>query len=100
MFQRHVLVNIEVKTPKNVARRPLYDSARLVRVLQEVLRPEVDFTFISSFDHEWIRLYQESDFANFIFLHQREPTDLLPDDTDSWGQGCNVQLTGASAENI
>ena len=67
------------------------------------------FSFISSFDHDWIKLYQAleksrgaKDLTNFIYLHQRKWEDLLPkqETLKTWGKGCNVQFSGASLENL
>ena len=72
LFARELLINIEVKTPKTVALRPNYDSDRLIRVLHDSLQRlynseqqtmetqqlmSTDFSFISSFDHEWMERY-------------------------------------------
>jgi hypothetical protein len=66
------MVNIEVKTPKTVTLRPNYDSDRLIRVLYDCLQIRynsgkyqdndllraTNFSFISSFDHDFIKRYQ------------------------------------------
>ena len=70
-------------------------------------KPAVDFSFISSFDHDWIQRYQayearentqESDLAKFIFLYSRKPEDVLPpsEKTDKWGKGINCQPSCAT----
>ena len=121
LFGREVLINIEVKTPRDPANRPMYNSDKLIEILHPKLqeqfnanmidKPAVDFSFISSFDHDWIRRYQafesrtniqEQDKAKFIFLYSRKPEDVLPpaSETDTWSKGVNCQPSCASESNI
>jgi glycerophosphoryl diester phosphodiesterase len=115
------LINIEVKTPKDLAVRPLYDTDRLSAVLHEKLQDGFDlsqlekgavsFSFISSFDHAFIEKYQaweaknktpEDSKAHFIYLYSRRPEDLMPEKkvTDAWSKGTNCQPSCATPENI
>lgn len=114
-------MNIEVKTPRDPVNRPQYNSDKLIETMHEALqnrfntnmldKPAVDYSFISSFDHDWIQRYQayeasantlESDQAKFIFLYSREPEDLLPPSevTDAWSKGVNCQPSCATKENL
>lgn len=63
LFQRQVLVNVEVKTPINSEIHKRYNGKKLVEILFEKLNVSmnagetlkaVDFSFVSSFDHDWI----------------------------------------------
>ena len=117
LFEREVLVNIDVKTPKDPKNRPQYNSDKLIETLHEALqnkfntntfdKPAVDYSFISSFDHDWIKRYQayearantlESDQAKFIFLYSRRPEDVLPpsEETGAWSKGINCQPSCAT----
>ena len=114
-------MNIEVKTPRDPVNRPQYNSDKLIETMHEALqnrfntnmldKPAVDYSFISSFDHDWIQRYQayeasantlESDQAKFIFLYSREPEDLLPPSevTNDWSKGVNCQPSCATKENL
>ena len=70
-LERKVVINIEVKTPEKPEIHAKYDIERLVRILHSNLTEDVNVSypgldvmkahnhcFISSFDHEFLRMYE------------------------------------------
>ena len=125
LFDRELLVNIEVKTPKTVELRPNYDTDRLIRELHRQLHGRFNegkhhgveemearhFSFISSFDYDFIERYKayeieqglsEHQRAHFVYLNLRNPDSVLPgqEETDLWDKGTNIQVWGCTPEVV
>ena len=114
LFERQVLVNVEIKAPKTEALRPKYDTNRLITNLDKLLQDEnlTQLSLISSFDHDLLQKYQEYYQAHdqqtkvdFVYLSTRTiegTVQPVPEKsvTDSWRYGCNIQPSKATAEIV
>ena len=67
LLDRQVLINIEIKTPRDDARKPNYDVDGLIRVLSNKILTNFStshplgvnqYVFVSSFDHSFIAKYK------------------------------------------
>ena len=118
MLDREVLINIEVKTPENLALREKYNRSLLTKVLHSKFRdgfegdlapePISEYCFISSFDHKFLddyAAYEKKMQATLVRLNYvtiYDEDDFVPESnvTETWGFGANIECRRLNPEVI
>ena len=70
LIDRELVINIEVKIPRDPKIQAKYKTNLLISVLRDkILEYGEQNVFVSSFDHEWLKNFQKKTNTPTIYLH-------------------------------